>query len=222
MAQRTIENVDKESYPLIGELIRNFPALFSNTEMIGIFEGKDICSSFLLNSEFCESLVFYENLQFTSDQKTKEKFCNLYKSWETAIPNLTVKIEDGQNFIGNSNFVLIDTTIPLDEFIQKYIDKLKNSWAVSPGYGINFVCTSQFFKLILEDKIFPILIYRDYFFYCFDQTLQKNILNTINNYIEENLFFRKQTDHKVNFYQLLDENTKHSSYYTRVQHINDN
>jgi hypothetical protein len=207
MARRAIKNIDKESYPLIGELIRNFPELFAHTEMIGIFEGKDICSSFLLNSEYCNSITFYENLQFTSNKKTKKQFCNLYNDWEKAIPNLTVKIENGQNFIGNSSFVLIDTTIPLAEFIQKNIDKLKNSWAVSPGYGINFVCTSQFFELIRKDKIFPILIYRDYFFYCFNQTVQKSILNKINNYIQKNLHFNKQTDHKVNFYQLLDEDT---------------
>lgn len=220
MAQRTIKNIEKESYPLMGKLIKAFPELFKHTEMIGIFEGVDICASFLLNSDYCETITFYENFNFTKNEKVKKKFCDLYKSWEESIPNLKIIIEDGNNFAGNSNFVLIDTTTGLDIFVKEHFKKLRKSWAVSPGYGQSFICTKNMFTLINNRTIFPILIYRDYFFYCFNRKTQKKIVNKINNFARLNFHVVEQTDDNIKFLELLEYKECDSSYFNRLEEIN--
>jgi hypothetical protein len=217
MAQRTIKNIEKEMYPVVGKLIKRFPALFKHTEMIGIFEGTDICSSFLINSHYCRTLTFYENLEFTNDDNVKNQFLNLYKDWESTIPNLKVKIENGNNFVGNSTFTLIDTTISLPKFIEDNKDKLIDSWSASPGWGINFACTSSFVKLVSEKKIFPVLIHKDYFFYCYTKNMQQRLLNILENFIKNNLQYKLQRTENVYFYEILEH--KKSGYFERVKNF---
>lgn len=179
MEKRTIKTIAHESYPKVGELIRSFPELFNVSDLIGIYKGKDMCSSFLLNSNYLKSISFYENFQFTNDKNIQEDFKKLYKSWENTIPNLTVHLKDGNNFKGGSNFVLIDTTTPLTEFIKNNRKKLRKSLAASPGFGENIPCTLEMSKCILNQKIFPILIYRDYLFYCFHKKRKQTIVDIL-------------------------------------------
>jgi hypothetical protein len=207
MAQRTIKNIEKESYPAVGDLIRNFPDLFKKTEMIGIFEGKDICSSFLLNNANCDSIIFYENLSFTDDINVKNQFKTLYKEWEKTVPNLTIHIKDGSEFKGYSDFVFIDTTIPLSVFIKDNFKKLTQSISASPGFGINLKCTLEMSKLILDKTIFPIFVYRDYLFYCYNQDKQLQVINLLINYYTDNKnIYEERINHNTSFLHIKDYN----------------
>lgn len=193
MEKRTIKNIEKESYPEIGNLIRNMPSLFEVSELIGIFEGKDICSSFLLNSEYLKTITFYENFQFTDNPSIQETFKSLYKSWEEQISNLKVHIENGNNFRGNSTFVLIDTTEPLSKFIENNSKKLKKSMAASPGFGVTLSSTVEMSKCIIGEKIFPIFLYRDYLFYCFSKKRQKSTIAILDFFYSNNPKVYKRT-----------------------------
>lgn len=148
---------------ILNEFIQQCPDIFKHTEIIGVYDGSYHCKYFLNNYTFIETITFYENFSII---KNPEEFIKIYKNWESSIPNLKIKLEDGKNFTKHSTYIHIDTSNDeLYNFVTSNWKKLKNKQCISfYAYSNNPCNTLSVSKLILEDKYFPFLLHEGIIF----------------------------------------------------------
>lgn len=141
---------------VIKELLKGFPDIFRNSEIIGVYDGDFYCKYFISNANYLENLTFYENFH---SMKSPEKFIRLYQEWESNTPNLNIKLEDGSNFSKNSTYLHIDVSnTDLYNFVKSNWKKIKNKKCISFYAFDNSPCNTLLVsKLILEDYFFPFL-----------------------------------------------------------------
>lgn len=221
MANRTIPTV--ETYPIIGDLIRTFPELFNIIEICGVFEGTYGVSSILLNASYVSKVDMYENFAFTKNIQIRKEFSEMYNYWQHKIPNLKIHLTSGDNFYGNSNFMLIDCE-NIKTFVTRHRDKLKQTLCVSPGFLNHYDSTKNLFSAIYDKKIIPVLIYRDYLFYTLKEKQYNYVYNKISDYILQNYECEIIKD-KFNLINVLNSDLSDSievaNYTDRIKQIND-
>ncbi len=151
----------EEMHPFFSFLIEKIPSLFNKTEIIGIYDGKYLCSSFLKNSNLLESITLYENFKSMKTESQVNKFQEMYDSWKNKISNLKIELNDGKNFTKESTYLHIDiSNDKLDNFVKTNWNKLKEKKCISfYGYKENPCNTLLVSKLILEDLFFPFLLH---------------------------------------------------------------
>ena len=175
-----------ERTKIIDSLIIEHSNLFKNTTIIGVFNGDEICSNFMKNYQHLNKITFYENFEFKPSDSVKSKFLKKYNKWENTIPNLRIRIEDGENFDINQNFIYITMGVLENELIRHKINY--NTWSGTAGFGTFFPCTYKICKLISSKDIFPIFKLEDNIFFAYNKNrrdeIYTQILPTLNNFTE--------------------------------------
>ena len=198
----------EQLYPELGVLIKGLPQLFKHSEVIGVFLGNEICASFMHNAEQLDKIVFYENFTDIPDPKHHENLKQLYKQWESEVPNLTVLLDDGINFDVTANFVYHDMNMPLWTFFTSYGKQLKNSLIANCGFGISLSNTIVYTKYIECGLMFPIMQYRDILFYTFNKDKKDIISELIHGFLlENNMTFNIDTYHSGTIINLKHQDT---------------
>lgn len=182
--------IPNESYPESGKLIKGLPQLFKHSEVIGVFLGNEICASFMHNAEQLDKIVFYENFAAIPDSTHQRKLVQLYKQWESEVPNLTVLLDDGINFDVTADYIHHDMHMLNREFFDLFRDKLQNKLMSNCGFGCNPGQTMEFARYIDKQLIFPVLLYRDIMFYTFNEEKKKEIFEIMHSFLlKSNLVF---------------------------------
>ena len=175
-----------ERTKIIDSLIIEHSNLFKNTTIIGVFNGDEICSNFMKNYQYLNKITFYENFEFGPSDSVRLKFLAKYKNWEHNILNLKIKIEDGENFDVDQNFIYMTMGILENESIKYKINQ--NAWSATAGFGTFFPCTYKICKLISSKDIFPIFKIDDNIFFAYNKKrrdeIYSQILPTLNNFTE--------------------------------------
>lgn len=201
--------------PELGKLIKGLPQLFKHSEVIGVFLGNEICASFMHNSDQLDKIVFYENFTDIPDPIHQESLTQLYKQWETVVPNLTVSLKDGINFDVTADYVHHDMHMALSTFYRLFNETLKHSLLSNCGFGTSLSNTIEYIDYIERELIFPVMLYRDLIFYTFNKEKKNKILEMIHHFlIENNMEFYIDTYHsdtvielkrQKNYNDLLDD-----------------
>jgi hypothetical protein len=160
-----------ESIIQIGKLIEAIPEEFKKTTIIGIFDSKDICSSFIHYGHLLERQDWWEDFSFANRWPKKErKFQinqrkNLYKDIMEDCPNINFYYEDGSKFFGNNNFLFIDTEHnSLYEFYKQHKEKIGNTWFAFCGFGRHVQRTYEIMKIINNYQVLPVAVIYDNIF----------------------------------------------------------
>lgn len=176
-----------EHTPIIGKLINAVPSLFNRTEIIGVFKGEDICSSFLNHGDILEKQDWYENyhcfrnLPLTMQTDKRNDLESLYKSMMAACPNLIIHSKDGVEFHGNADFTFIDIhNQPFDAFCATNTEKL-TGWYATCGFGGSIEHTVRIIKMFENKTAFPVMKYKDNIFMTGIAAKQDTYVNLIVN-----------------------------------------
>jgi hypothetical protein len=173
--------IPEDRYPLLSSWINFDTALFKNAVMVGIYDGSDICSSFLNTTNVLDSLTFYENFFDGNDLKLKE----LYKDWQNKIPNLKFKYQDGYNIEECADFVFTDAyNIDYETY---FLDEkfLKTLFCIC-GYGAEIKRTVDLSCAIKNKNIFPVLLYNGFVFFTNNQSHYKTCFESLKSYFDNN------------------------------------
>ena len=172
--------IPDDKYPLISHWIKSDPAIFANTTMVGIYDGSDICSSFLNTANVLDSLTFYENFFDGNDLKLKE----LYNNWQTEIPNLEFKYQDGYIIDEIADFVFTDA-YNIDYETYFLDSKFKNTLFCICGYGAEIKRTIDLSCAIKNKKLFPVLLYKGFVFFANNNDHYKTCFKSLKLYFEK-------------------------------------
>jgi hypothetical protein len=174
-----------EPMPIIGKLIKNAPHLFNRTEIIGVFRGEDICSSFLNHGDNLERQDWYENYHCFKDLPPavqivkRNELGALYKNMMESCPNLTIHIVDGAEFEGHADFTFIDVhNQPFDVFCAANAEKFTN-WYATCGYGGSIEHTASIINMFTNKTAFPVMKCRDNIFMTNTAEQQKTYFDLI-------------------------------------------
>jgi hypothetical protein len=172
--------IPENKYPLISNWITHDSLLFKNTVMVGIYDGSDICSSFLNTANVLDKLTFYENFFDGNDVKLKE----LYKIWQDKIPSLDFKYQDGHNIEEFADFVFTDAyNIDYETY---FLDKkFKNTLFCICGYGAEIKRTVDLSCAIKNKKLFPVLLYKGFVFFANNKDHYKTCFKSLKLYFEK-------------------------------------
>lgn len=181
--------IPKDRYPLISSWIKEDNRLFKNTVMVGIYDGSDICSSFLNTASILDSLTFYENFFDGNDLKLKE----LYNDWQNKIPNLEFKYQDGYSIAESADFVFTDA-YNIDYETYFLDSKFKNTLFCICGYGAEIKRTVDLSCVIKNKKIFPVLLYKGFVFFTNNKLHYEKCFKSLE------LYFKK---YKINYINRL-------------------
>lgn len=158
-------------YPLIANLIDTLPLLFSKSAMIGIYDGQDICSCFLNKAHVLKNLYFYENFHDSESDESKNNLIKKYNYWETNVPNLSIEIGDGTALLTSDPIDFLFTDAYNIDYSTYFLNKqFNNTLMAICGYGAEIKRTVDLSVAIKENKIFPVLLYKDFLFFTNNKT----------------------------------------------------
>jgi hypothetical protein len=178
--------IPEESYPELGVFIRGLPELFKHSEITGVFLGNEICASLLHSAESLEKIVFYENFFAVEDTKFQEHLQQEYVNWQSEVPKLTVKIEDGINYDRTADFIHIDINHGILPVLSGHGEELQHALLGTCGFGRDLSSTLQLSEMILSDIIFPVMLYRDLIFFTVNKDTKETIYNKVLAFLSHN------------------------------------
>ncbi len=173
-------------HKMISSLIKFEPTMFYNTSMVGIYDGRDICSCFLNNAECFKKLTFYENFQ-DSNEESKNSLLELYSEWQKEIPNLDIVIGDGTEKLLYDNLDFLFTDAYNIDYMTYFLnDKFNNTLLAICGYGAEISRTVGISVAIEFKKIYPVMLFNGFLFFTNNEIKYKDVYCKIKKFMITN------------------------------------